>query len=82
MSEVSTLFGWTLEQIAHAKARHARMTGERLMPDSSGILVLRNWWDHQGWPEPLSTQFAEVDTEQDIGWAADAVCYVVREHLR
>lgn len=44
MSEMTHVFGWTLEQ--------------------------------------MSTQFADVEVEQDIGWAADAVCHVMREHMR
>lgn len=70
---ITTCFGWTFEQIAHAKKRYGYYNNEELPPNATGILKLRQWWTIRGWPDPLSVLFEGVVLEFDKGWAATAI---------
>lgn len=70
---MSTVFGWTTQQIAFAKQRHENMEKRSLNPTMESILELRHWWDIRRWPEPLSIALAGIEHDLDINWAATAV---------
>lgn len=69
-----SLFGWTTEQIAYAKRRHERMQGGVLPQTTTGVAMLKAWWQKNNYPEPLSVALEGVAPELDTGWAVSAVC--------
>ena len=80
------IYGLTIEQWAEMKARHKRMTGEELEPNSGGMLSLRRWWCGHTWPFPGGLRLEGVTVERDDDWSTRAfqnlghlICYPEKE---
>lgn len=72
MNEIM-LLGWTGAQWAHAKARHAKQTGETAPPTLQGLLAVKAWWAHSNRGEPLGVVFEGIEYEFDRQWFAKAL---------
>jgi len=71
MSE-STIFGWTVKQLAYAKKRYNDIEKIELPENMESIAIIKKWWNENKWPEPLSICIVGVNIESDINWAASA----------
>lgn len=67
-----TLFGWTPEQWAAARARYERISGSTLKDNSApAVLSIQQWWHMKYRTEPLETKLIGVDVghEEYVEWA-------------
>lgn len=67
----STIFGWTFEQVAAAKAHHKALTGEELEPTAKSLVTIKQWWVSRRNDEPLETNFVGLKPDTDYGWVVE-----------
>jgi len=77
------LLGWTLSELAEAKARYTKHTGATPAADITGATDVIVWWEERYNGRPGEVRLiTDYVPELDLAWASKTFCKVSSEVLR